>query len=142
MKIHSDVITYQDIWNAEKIASVGGHGKVYLEFVSQGSRSRKNAFEVHLEGDGSVSKRKPNDRGNSDRQYAATWSQWGWFLAALYEIDPEMKCAYYADLEDYNIKTDNAFADVTKIDPRTKNPNWRFRRNYWTEFHAERVSNA
>lgn len=109
MRIHSDVITSDDIHRAALIARVDYDGG---RFTIHGSRSRARAFNVLLTGE---SRRRPNSgaRGAGDL-YAATWDQWGVFLGYLFGIDPDMLTPYYADAADFDYKTDGRF------DPNTR----------------------
>lgn len=102
MKIHTDTLTLADIHEAARVASALSGAPVYLTRADErGSRSHRRAFDVILASDGTLSRRRVNygsaryaDR--FDRPYAATWDQWGWFLASLFAADPGAKCwAYY-----------------------------------------------
>lgn len=77
MRLHSDVITSFDLRSAAENARVG------LTFTTHRSQSRNRAFEVALTGN---SNRRPQNPQSRD-DYAATWDQWGTFLAYLYAID-------------------------------------------------------
>lgn len=114
MRMHTDTLTSEDFYRAAKHASTFGHGIVYIEDCSRhGSRSRKQAFNVKLEGDGTVNKRPPNSGrcgAHSEGCYAASWDQWGWFFAYLYQIDPTMKCWAYENVSDFHEKTKHKFA--------------------------------
>jgi hypothetical protein len=110
MHIHSDKITRMNVLDAARLA------RVDMEtFRQHNSRTKDHAFEVALEGE---SRRRPNNRGRSNG-YAATWDQWGVFLGALYQIDPNMLCgsgikyAVYKNVDDFNIQTDCRFEDGT-----------------------------
>lgn len=127
MKIHSDVIGRLSLYEATSVASRTADGRAFVEIEQGGSRSRNNAFNVKLSGDGTANKRRVNpgtargvDRSNLD--YAATWSQWGWFLAALYRVDPLMVCPNYADATAFHAATRFAFTGtpvvVTRPDSR------------------------
>lgn len=108
MKIHSDVLTYADLLDAVKIARVD-----FGRCDEKGSRSRARGFDVTLTGE---SRRRPNDQGKGDRDaYAATWDQWGVFLAALFDRDPKMVTPYYEDAKDFAIKTDVRFGRALTI---------------------------
>lgn len=89
MRIHSDHITTGDIYTAARFARVD-----VVDLAEHGSRKRDHAFNVKLEGE---SRRRPNG-GASGRDYAsgyaATWDQWGVFLAILFDIDPGMWTPY------------------------------------------------
>jgi hypothetical protein len=94
MRIHSSIISRRDITRALAMASQGGHGVVSLleEPTRHGSRSHGTAWEVRLQGDGSVQRH----RTQHDRDaYAASYDSWGWFLGHLFIIDPTMIAGPY-----------------------------------------------
>jgi hypothetical protein len=114
MRIHSSKITTQDIYHAA--ATSPG---VYAEVTTHGSRSHGRAFEVRLESNGTpdldgTSRRRRTNAGTSDVDrfilpYAASWSDWGRMLATLFDIDPEARCTYYANREDFHRQTVGRF---------------------------------
>lgn len=115
MRIHSDTLTVENISTAVMGARAAGHGIVYLQTLERhGSRSRRQAWEVKLTGDGSHSRRRTNggtrytDHGR-DRDFAATWDSWGHFLATLFHHDPHMTCDYYKGADDFHAKTLDKF---------------------------------
>lgn len=85
MRIHSDILTGQDIHYAMRRA---GHA-VQAAYTEHGSRRRDHAFNVTLTG---TSSRRPNSgnrgAGSYGGDYAATWDEWGMFLAELFRRDP------------------------------------------------------
>jgi hypothetical protein len=91
MRIHSDVLTYAEIEKAARKAAVD------FDVLSQhGSRKKARAYEIKLLGE---SPYRPNG-GTSDANpngFAASYDQWGIFLAALYAEDSDMVCPYYRD---------------------------------------------
>src|SRR5690606_24885698 len=93
MRIHSDVLTARDLYEAANAAESAEDGEVYLELSPHGSRKRRRAFEVGLEGDGTFNRRRRNpgagERHGEDKGYAATWDAWGRFLAHVVESDPD-----------------------------------------------------
>ena len=103
MRIHANTLTLADIHAAAKLA------RVDYEVTSHGSRSRGHAFNVKLTGE---SRRRPNG-GNygADRDdYAATWDQWGVFLAELFARDASLTIpSAYADGEEYARRTADRF---------------------------------
>ena len=107
MRIHSDVITTANLFEAAHLARVD-----LVDYKQHGSRSRTRAFNVKLEGE---SRRRPNggssatygESGGSG--YAATWDQWGVFLGYLFEIDPRMVTPYYSNKRDFDHKTGSRF---------------------------------
>lgn len=108
MRIHTDTLTTRDIYEAARI----GHADVVV-LTEHKSRSRDHAFTVKLEGD---SRRRPNGgrTGGDGSGYAATWDQWGVFLAVLFDRDPEMVTPYYADAYTFHWQTDFRFVPQTK----------------------------
>lgn len=107
MRLHTDKITFRDIYDATRKAG----GGVSCDSDRKGSRSRDHAFEVRLTG---TSPRRPNSgRSGAGDEYAATWDEWGMFFAHLYEVDPEMKCWAYDDAEDFHFKTAARFRCLT-----------------------------
>lgn len=85
---------------------------VGLTFTHHGSRKRPHAFEVTLTGYGARHTRRKNAGGGyyMPNEYAATWSDWGRWLASLYERDPAMIVGspgrpIYASADDFHAKT-------------------------------------
>jgi hypothetical protein len=82
-----------------------------------GSRSRRFGLDVHLVtyvgGKGTTHPRRPNNGTSGyngyDDVYAATYDEWGWFLAELYRTHPELTCATYRTREDFDRATKGAF---------------------------------
>lgn len=99
MRLHSDTITRADIFAALP-------DDVTATVVTHGSRKRAQAFEVSLEGLGARHTRKKNSgQYGAGVEYAASWDDWGIWLAALYEIDPQLNATYYQDREDFYART-------------------------------------
>jgi len=98
MRIHTDKINSGTIYDTAR--GVGAHA---YRVEPHGSRSHSSAYEVNLEG--SSPRRTQNDR---DR-YAATYDQWGHFLAALYSVDPSMQAGPYKNVSDFKAKTHGAY---------------------------------
>lgn len=101
MRIHTNsAVTYSVIHEAAKAANAT------LESSDiKGSRSHDQAWEIALTGE---SRRRPNFGKNSD-SYAATWDQWGVFLAAIFAVDSEAKCWAYENRDDFDWKTGDRF---------------------------------
>lgn len=102
MKIHTDTLTTDHLRAAAKTA------RVEMEYTTHGSRSRARAFNISLTGE---SRRRPQggDTG-AGTGYAATWDQWGVFLAALFAVDDNMTCWAYDNAENFADKTGDRFA--------------------------------
>jgi hypothetical protein len=112
MKLHTDKITRADLYNAARYAGVSLN-----EVTEQGSRSRAGGFQVYLEG-------SSNHQSNGRPHKAATWDEWGIFMAYLYEIDPVAmwgnKSWGYSDVEDFNRKTQDRFTKGIPYDLHTQ----------------------
>ncbi len=105
MRIHSDTLRVSDLNEAARIA------RVDMEFTTHGSRKRDHAFNVNLTGE---SRRRPNggNRGANSDAYAATWDQWGVFIAALFDVGPNASMTYYDGEQDFNYRTASRFTGV------------------------------
>ena len=108
MRIHTNENTMSNIFAAARMA------RVDLDVLeSYKSKTHDAAFEVILSGE---SRRRQNTgKSSRERNFAATWDQWGVFLSFLFRIDPDMRCGdtkhpQYANAADFEEKTDNRFA--------------------------------
>jgi hypothetical protein len=121
MKLHSNVITTADVY-----AAVREHcpGVVVDTCEVQGSRSRKIGFKVLLESDGTPDKagtprRFARNVGTSGRYpgqppgFAASYDDWGWFLSALFALDPDLIAGPYKGVEDFDAKTEGKYSAAT-----------------------------
>lgn len=99
-------------------------GVSFGKLVAHGSRTREHAFEVQLLG---TSTRRPNSgsRGVGRDDYAATWDEWGIFLADLFEADPDIVCQPYNGAADFYYKTDGRYESLRKEDQH-RNHKWEF----------------
>lgn len=112
MRIHSDWLRLVHLTTAIVYANnvLPEYGSIYLDHVEVGgSKSRKGAIEFRLTGDGTKSKRLTNtgNAGAGD-EYAATYDQWGYTLAFLFDVDPRatVSTGYkYAGFDDYHRQT-------------------------------------
>lgn len=105
MRVHSRTITERDLYAAVPQGC-------YLKQPSEhGSRSHGRAFECALRGAAYRHTRRPNSgQYGADRdEYAATYDDWGHWIARLFEIDPDAKMTYYRDRDDFHAQTDNAY---------------------------------
>jgi hypothetical protein len=91
MRIHTDRLTKTDIYQAAAHAGGGDYriSPVRVDVTQRGSRSAARAFDVYLFG---TSTRRPNNRGawRENDDHAATWDEYGIFLAELFKRDPWM----------------------------------------------------
>ncbi len=114
MKIHSSKLATQDIFAAKITA---GPGVLFLDTpYAAGSRKRRSSWVVRLCSDGTpdidgTPRRFTTQTGTHGAGYerAASWSDWGRFLAALFEIDQEAVCGNYASADDFHAKTAGRF---------------------------------
>lgn len=119
MRLHTDKVTPEDLTDAARAANVG------LERSTRhGSRSRNHAFDVVLSGSG-------NSGGRYGQFYfkAATWDEWGIFLAHLYRVDPEMIAGPYKhnhedEYESFDFLTGDRYSDLRPADQH-KRHKWR-----------------
>ncbi len=88
MKLHTNTLEHGDL-----VAALPD--RVYARPLRTGSRKRDHGFIVYLEG--SSPRRSQHDR----EAFAATWDEWGMWLAALYDRDPEMIAGQYGSREDF-----------------------------------------
>lgn len=127
MKIHSDVITRDDVYRAASVARSVFPG-TSVEVSAVGSRSHRRAFEVHMTGDGSTCRNRTNagtrygDHG-TEAEYSAGYAAWGWLVATLYDIDPDAvwgsaKNPIYGSKADFELKTADLFDTDLSNDER------------------------
>lgn len=106
MKIHTNTLDMPDLVEASHIARVD-----FSRIDRKGSQTHERAFDVILTGES-------NKMQNGGREKAATWDQWGVFLAVLFDKDPSMTTTYYADADAFARKTADrfgAFDDVRRF---------------------------
>lgn len=106
MRIHTDIIKLPVLFQALP------KPELCLQAMAHGSRKRANAFEVRLEwlgpkvkGDG----RRKTNSGNYGAAVAATYDEWGEWIARLYVIDPTAIIGPYNNVDDFHLKTDYAY---------------------------------
>jgi hypothetical protein len=110
MRIHTDHLNRSNIHSA-----TSGVDSVQAFIVStHKSRTHMVGFEVALRGYGEHHHRRPQGRVTSDpsSEYAATYNDWGHFLASLYLLDPDMKAGPYKNADDFHAQTKFAFAQT------------------------------
>jgi hypothetical protein len=102
-------------------------GVVFTGFTRHQSRSRPCGYEIQLGAydrelpDGTADQRgakmKQRKRQNSgtygaDVLYAATWDEWGWFMAKVFARDPDAVFGPYRSRWDFKVKTGGRFDEV------------------------------
>jgi hypothetical protein len=93
---------------------------VFDVFGQAGSRSHPHGFEIHLasarkdtRADSVTRKNNPMAGSHGGPRYAASYDEWGWFLAELFTADPDAKAAPYKNADDFHAKTRWAYAAGT-----------------------------
>jgi hypothetical protein len=112
MRIHADSLTFRQIADAAQVAHVD-----LDTMIDHGSRKRNKAFEIHLTGD---SPRRPNSGkyGADGDDFAASWDQWGIFLAELFKADESVTIPrIYGDADQFNEATGGRFETLTYGSP-------------------------
>jgi len=114
MRIHTS-LTADQVRNM-----VAGIPNVYLLRDTQhGSRSHARAFDVILTG--TAPYRTQGDRDH----YAATWDEWGIFLARVFRADPNAKAgAYYANATNFHHKTGYRFVESFTVAQQHRRHRW------------------
>lgn len=98
MKIHTDTLSVADFNNAARET-----GTILANIESAGSRSRRSAFNIYLSGSHSNVSRHTV---NGEYIKAATYDEWGHFLAYIYDRDHNAICGVYKDKGDFHHKTE------------------------------------
>lgn len=117
MRIWSDTLTRQDFYTAEHKAQAN-----IIELTEHKARKRGARWEVKLSGDSPY-------MTAGGRAHAATWDQWGIFLAKLFELDPEMTTQYYRDAAEFHAVTGDRFRTLHVMDSHRVH-HWRLESPY------------
>lgn len=129
MKLHSDILTESDIREALGRAQRRGNVDrltVFMILEPKKSRTRANGFEIRLEwigdkvkGDGrhwtNSGKRGADSYDNGNGTYAATYDEWGWFIAELFDKDENLVFGHYKGMDHFNEYTKYAYELVTAL---------------------------
>jgi hypothetical protein len=129
MRLHTNTHTITSLEDALRRAKGKGHVAnhvVLATLTPHGSNSRRQAFELRL---GTAVKVKGDNRtfwnsgtrGADHSWYTATYDEWGWFLAEVFDADPEAKCDRYDGRHDFDTQTKTAYVvghDVVTGYPR------------------------
>lgn len=116
MKLHSDILDRATVLQAMNTARRLGRVTRDIELITlepQGSRSRKHGFKIQL-GTYDQSSGPTKSRHLAGGQHgaihdmqvwAATYDEWGWFIAELFAIDPDALFGPYKGLQSFNEQT-------------------------------------
>jgi hypothetical protein len=112
MKIHTDHLTSTDLVDALAVTDLDMWG-VRVEWTAAGSRSRHHAFNVSLVAEPGRDRNGKKRRNSGTAQFAgqkgATYDEWGYWLAELFERDPDMTATYYKSRDDFHAQTKNRY---------------------------------
>lgn len=124
MKLHSSKLTEEDIRRALRQAQANGQiaDDVFMvEFVASGSRSRARSWAIQLgaldKGSGPTKSRhyKNSGVGEINRSiWAASYDEWGWFIAQLFAVDPDATFGPYLGLDSFNAQTASKYVLATR----------------------------
>ena len=117
MRLHTNTHTITSIEDALRRAQAKGKVANSVELfvlTPHRSNSRKQAFELRL---GTAVKVKGDKRtflnsgvrGADTSMYAATYDEWGWFLAELFSADPDACCDRYTSENNFHEVTRHAY---------------------------------
>jgi hypothetical protein len=81
-------LTANDVYEAARVAREHGQD-FHIEELAVSPRGAITFYGESFSG-----KRRVNRQGRSDA-YAATWQAWGWFIAELFNRDPNATIGYY-----------------------------------------------
>ena len=106
MRIHTNVLAEKEL-----ASHLGMPDDVTIHVVSKhGSRTHRIAYEVALRGEGKRHRKAPNTRDESMPGKAATWDDWGQYLANLYRMDGTMIAGPYKGRDHFHAVTNNKYA--------------------------------
>ncbi len=108
MRIHSNILNERDLHKALDAADQALDVNLIV-IGTRGSRSHRQAFEVALRGTGARHKRAPQTVLYSSDERAATFDDWGYFLAEVFQADPDATCGPYKGITDFHNQTDGKY---------------------------------
>lgn len=108
MKVYSDILTHADIVRAVRsVPSVEFQDTFsregwYVPLREFTPRKYQRGFEFFLSGS------SPHRAQHNRSEYAATWTEWGIVIDALFRIDPDAKIGWYEGRAAFLRETDEA----------------------------------
>lgn len=133
MKIHTDSLEWRHLYMA-----LGNIGAVPIcgEFVERGSRSRARAFDARLYviDQDALHRRRPNNNHapNGREVFAATWDEWGVWIARLFALDPTADIGPYGSLADLVSQT-RKYRDYVRANKKPDSLEYRTHTAPWIE---------
>lgn len=123
MRIHTNKLNAHDIRHCLAYAQRSGKVAPDIEFVVgpvlNGSRSHARAFEVQLgtwdktSGPKKSRHYKSSGTHGADSIWAATYDEWGHFLASVFLCDRQAVAGHYESHRDFHAKTRDAYLTTT-----------------------------
>lgn len=114
MRIRTD-LTWKQIYDAlREVQNLGlvSENVYFDKFTTGTSRTHKFGYDIHLVSDvkepGSK-RRRPNSGAygyDGHEAWAATYDEWGWFLAAVFDADPAAIAGHYKGIDHFHATTD------------------------------------
>lgn len=115
MKVWSQTLTTADLHEAAAQVNAEFPGcEVFLDTpeLHEGKRTRR-IDRVSLR---SATSTRYTNSGTSGAdvwhgKQAASWTEWGWFLARVFERDAQARCGQYRDAQDFHAATGGRFIE-------------------------------
>jgi hypothetical protein len=117
MKLHTS-LSASEVRDALGTAQLAHHVTWDIEFVQfapERSQSRAHGYKVQLgtydQTSGPTNSRHYKNSGTSGagNVWAATYDEWGYFIAEVFKRDPAAKFGQYDGADDFNAKTHGQF---------------------------------
>lgn len=109
MRIYTDTMGPREIRSAlTDAAPEAPHVFIDKFDTNLSARKRRIRHDVALYGEGPhhTRLRNPGSRDHSDNdRYAATWMDWGWFIAVMFRHEPTAIIGEYDGIENFHTKT-------------------------------------
>lgn len=111
MKIRSNAAP-SDVYAAANAAGV-----CLYRFDVRGARTHAHGYNVHLEG--SSGRATNSGHFGAGSHPAATWDEWGVFLAHLFAVDPTTDATYYKGRDDFDLQTGERYTPTGLAESHT-----------------------
>jgi hypothetical protein len=121
MKLHSDYLKENDVFMALRNTRDSGLMQDtigFTQFAFEGSRSHRVGYLIQLGTydqimeDGKKRHYKNSGYSGADSDsslWAATYDEWGWFISAIFTLDPDAKFGYYKNAKHFHEMTKSKF---------------------------------
>lgn len=113
---------YTNIANRNVLYVLARDLGIYVDIKAEtNSRKRAKCYNVLLSSDAGTGRRRANSGryGGATKgatgDYAATWDEWGTFLARIFDLDPTAICGQYDGADDFAWQTGDSYGDGTDI---------------------------